>query len=180
VVATLSQSSPASAREKRGTVNPRGAWACVSSRVRSVPRMLRRDPLLVLLAVRAYILLVVMRGVIRVVPLRLITRSLGAAMSETPTDGVPPQQLAYVRRTGWIVEKVAPYTPTLSNCYPQALTVRWLLHRKRIPSTLYYGAALEPGGTALVAHVWIRSGPMVVTGGAAGDFRPLTWYADEP
>jgi hypothetical protein len=158
----------------------RAAWERVSARARSVARVLRRDPLLVLLAVRVYILLVVMRGVIRVAPLRLITRSLGSAMSETPRDGVPPGQLAYARRAGWIVEKVAPYTPTLSNCYPQALTARWLLHSRRIPSTLYYGAALEPGGTGLVAHVWVRSGPLVVTGGAAGDFRPLTWYADEP
>jgi hypothetical protein len=161
-------------------VNTRAAWARVSARVRSVARMLRRDPFLVLLATRAYILLIVMRGVIRVVPLRLITRSLGSAMSETPNDGVPPQQLAYARRTGRIVEKVAPYTPTLSNCYPQALTARWLLHRRRIPSTLYYGAALEPGGTAMVAHVWVRSGPVIVTGGSAGDFQPLTWYADQP
>jgi hypothetical protein len=161
-------------------MNQRSAWTRVSTLVLSTARMLRRDPLLVLLAARVYTLLVVMRAVIRVVPLRLITRSLGSAMSETPTDGVPPEQLAYARRAGWIVEKVAPYTPTRSNCYPQALTARWLLHRRGIPSTLYYGATLEPGGAAMVAHVWVRSGPLVVTGGSAGDFKPLTWYADQP
>jgi hypothetical protein len=157
------------------------ACAGLLRRMPSLVRMIRRDPSLPLLAVWVYFLLVLMRGVIRVVPLRLVTQALGSAMSETSHEDLPPDQLAYARRIAWAVDKVAPFTPTVSDCYPQALTARWLLHRRRIPSTLYYGAALESGGTALVAHVWTRSGPIVVTGGATGrEFRPLTWYADEP
>ena len=141
----------------------------------------RRDPLLVLLAVRVYLLLILMRGVVRVLPLRRITDRLGESMSETSTDGLAPEQIAYARLVGRMIERLAPSTPTNSNCYPQALTARWLLHRRRIPSTVYYGAAFEVGQPALEAHVWVRSGPVMVTGGGAGrNFRALTWFADQP
>jgi hypothetical protein len=134
----------------------------------------------VLLALRVYLLLVVMRGVVRVFPLRRITGRLGEPMVETSTDGLSPQQLAYARRIGRVIERLAASTPTNSNCYPQALTARWLLHRRGIPSTVYYGAAFERGQPALEAHVWVRSGPVVVTGGASGRrFRALTWFADQ-
>lgn len=144
-------------------------------------RAARHDPSLVLLAIRIYLLLILMRGVVRALPLRRITDRLGEPMSETSTDGLTPAQLAYARKVKRVVERLAPSTPTNSNCYPQALTARWLLHRQRIPSTVYYGAAFEAGQPALEAHVWVRSGPVIVTGGGRGrNFRALSWFADHP
>lgn len=101
-------------------------------------------------------------------------------MTETPRDGVPDEKLRYARRVGWAISKAAPRTPTDSNCYPQALTAWWLLHRKQIPTTFYYGAAFDDDGTTLEAHVWLRCGPFVVTGGGGHSrrFAPLTWFAD--
>lgn len=133
-----------------------------------------------LLVLRVYLLLILMRGVVRVLSLQTITSRLGTPMSETPTEGVPEDQLRYARRVGWAIGKAAPRTPTNSNCYPQALTAWWLLHRKRIPTTFYYGAAFDQDGTALEAHVWLRCGPMVITGGGGHRrrFSPLTWFAD--
>jgi hypothetical protein len=153
----------------------------VTPRLRRALRALRRDPSLVLLAIRVYVLLIVMRGLVRALPLRRITERLGEPMSETSTDGLAPEQLAHARRIGQVIERLAPSTPTNSNCYPQALTARWLLHRRQIPSTVYYGAAFEAGQPALEAHVWVRSGPLIVTGGGRGrHFRALTWFADQP
>lgn len=144
-------------------------------------RAARRDPSLVVLAVRVYVLLILMRGVISVLPLRRITDHLGEPMSETSTDGLAPEQLAYARRVGRVIERLSSSTPTNSNCYPQALTARWLLHRRRIPSTVYYGAAFEAVQPGLEAHVWVRSGPAIVTGGGHGrHFQALTWFADQP
>jgi hypothetical protein len=141
----------------------------------------RRDPQLLVLAVQVYVLLVVMRGVISVLPLRRITQHLGVPVQEIVPEALSPEQLRYARRVGWTIEKLAPHTPTNSNCYPQALTARWLLHRKRIASTVFYGAAFEPGRPALAAHVWLRAGPLVVTGGSPGrSFRALSWFTDVP
>jgi hypothetical protein len=133
-----------------------------------------------LFVLRVYVLLVVMRGVISAVSLRTITAHLGTPMTETPRDGVSEEKLRYARRVGWAIVKAAPRTPTNSNCYPQALTAWWLLHRKQIPTTFYYGAAIDDDGTALQAHVWLRCGPVVVTGGGGHRrrFAPLTWFAD--
>ena len=129
-------------------------------RLLSLFRVTRRDPNLTYLALRVYLLLIVSRGVITAFPLRRITRHLGIPMAETPIEELPFDEGRYARRVRWCISKLSPHTPTESNCYPQALTARWLLRRRGIPTTLYYGAAFEPGRPALQAHVWLRSGPL--------------------
>jgi len=149
-------------------------------RLLSLARVSRRDPQLVLLAFRVYSLLIMSRVVIALLPLRHITRRLGIPMVESPVDGIDPDSARYARRVAWCIQRLSPHTPTESNCYPQALTARWLLHRKGIPSTFYYGAAFEPGRPQLATHVWLRCGSHVVTGGRPGrQFQPLTYFADE-
>lgn len=152
----------------------------VSNRLRGLSRAVRRRAARLLLILRVYVLLVIMRGVITALTLRRITARLGTPMAETPTEGVQADQLRYARRVGWAIGRAAPLTPTNSNCYPQALTAWWLLHRRRIPTTFYYGAAFDEDGTALQAHVWVRCGPVIVTGGGGHRrrFAPLTWFAD--
>jgi hypothetical protein len=150
-------------------------------RLRSVGRVAWRDPQLSWLAFRVYLLLILSRAVIELLPLRRITKHLGSPMVETPSDQLGPDTSRYVRRVAWCIRKLSPHTPTESNCYPQALTARLLLHRKGIPSTVYYGAAFEAGRSGLETHVWVRCGPLIVTGGGVGRrFKPLSYFADEP
>ena len=142
-------------------------------------RVARRDPALVWLVVRCYVLLIVMRCVITLCSLRRITSGLGEAQSETPTDLLGDDEMRHARRIGWSIRKVSRFTPTTSNCYPQALTARYLLHRRRIPSTVYYGAAFAPTGEQLDTHVWVRVGPLVVTGAPAHRrFAVVSAFAD--
>jgi hypothetical protein len=150
--------------------------------LRDLAQVARRYAGRFVLVLRVYVLLIVMRGLIAAVSLPWITRHLGTPMAETPTQGVPAGQLRYARRVGWAIRRAAPRTPTNSNCYPQALTAWWLLHRKRIPTTFYYGAAFDDDRSALQAHVWLRCGSLMVTGGGPhrGRFAPLTWFADLP
>jgi hypothetical protein len=149
-------------------------------RLLSLVQVTRRDPGLTAIALRVYLLLIFARIVITIFPLRRITKHLGKPMAETSIEALGPEQSRYARRVGWCIGKLSPHTPTESNCYPQALAARWLLHRKGIPSTFYYGAAFEPGRDALQTHVWLRCGSLIVTGGRAGrQFQPLTYYADE-
>jgi hypothetical protein len=151
------------------------------NRLRSLARIIFRDPRLMGLGLYTYALLIIMRGVIIVIPMRRITRYLGTPMQETPADAVSAAQLREAHRVSWVLDKLAPRTPTNSNCYPRALTARWLLHRMKIPSTVYYGAAFDPAGMWLEAHVWVRCGPSIVSGASAGRrFRPLSFFADAP
>lgn len=148
----------------------------VSRVVRAIARRFAR----MVMMTRIYLLLILTRAVIRAFSLQRITARLGIAMEETPKDGIPDEQLRFARRVSQAIDRAAPLTPTNSNCYPQALTAWWLLHRKRIPTTFYYGAAFDTDGTALEAHVWLRCGPLIVTGGGQSRrYAPLTWFADQ-
>jgi hypothetical protein len=143
-------------------------------------RQIRRHVGRLSLGLQIYVLLVVMRGIITVMPLRRIGARLGERRAETPSDGLRPEQLLYAKRVGRGIRRIAPLTPTNSNCYPQALTAWWLLRRRGIPTTFYYGAAFNEEGTELEAHTWLRCGPLVVTGGGTHllRFPPLIWFAD--
>ena len=150
-------------------------------RLSSLLRVARRDPRLAFLALQVYVLLIGARGIITAFPLRRITAHLGTPQAETSSLGLLDHQLRYAHRVGWAIAKLSSHTPTTSNCYPQALTARWLLHRRGIPSTVYYGAAFQSGRSALAAHVWVRCGPLTVTGGAVGQrLQALTSFADTP
>lgn len=138
-----------------------------------------REPALLVVAVRVYVLLIVARLVITLVPMRYVTRHLGSAGVETPRGGVPAMGLRYARRVGAMIRRLAPYTPTDSNCYPQALVAWWMLSRRGIPTTYYYGARFDTEGGSLDAHVWVRCGPLLVTGGLVAPYKPLTMYANE-
>jgi hypothetical protein len=151
----------------------------VLGRLLDLLRVSRRDPQLAGLALRVYVLLVLARLTISLLSLRQIARHLGAHMAETSREPLDPAASRYARRVGLCIEKLSPHTPTESNCYPQALAARLLLHRKGIPSTIYYGAAFEPDRPALTTHVWLRCGPLIVTGGRTGRrFEALTYFAD--
>ena len=129
------------------------------------------------LAIKVYLLLILTRVIISVAPLRSITSRLGHFDRENESDDLSPQERRFAYRVGSMVRRLAPYTPTNSNCYPQALTAWWLLTRRGIPSTYYYGARFQPGGVGLDTHVWLRSGNVIVTGGLVGPYKPLTRYA---
>lgn len=127
------------------------------------------------LLAETFILLGLARLAINLVPLRRLAPWFGSQSQETPAE-ITPANLHEAERIAWAVHTVSRHTPWKSNCYPQAFTAKLLLRRKRIPSTLYLGAALHPntaGQTvatpAMTAHAWLRCGPLYVTGGRGQD-----------
>jgi hypothetical protein len=158
-------------------------------RLLSLGRVVRRDPAFAALTCVAWVMLVIARAVISLFPLRRISAHLGDYMRETVPDQVPVEDHRRIRRIRRAIRKAVPHTPTNSNCYPQALTATVLLRLARVPSTMYYGAAIESGGsglethvgTALETHVWVRSGPFFVTGAPAHlGFATVATYAHVP
>lgn len=146
--------------------------------VRSLGRVTVGDPGFALLTVVAWVILIGSRAAIRLLSMRRITTFLGSDMSETGFDALSADQLRQVRRTRRAISKAAPHTPTNSNCYPRGLTAHLLLRAAGIASTLYYGAAFERDRTSLETHVWVRSGPEVVTGGREHeDFAVVSAFA---
>jgi hypothetical protein len=122
------------------------------------------------LLLEVLILLGLARLALRTVPFRRLAQRLGPLQAETPAD-VSPGDLAQARRIALAVARVSPYTPWVSNCFPQALAAKYWLQRRGIASTLYLGVALtrDIAGAAtpngMEAHAWLRCGPLYVTGG---------------
>ncbi len=64
------------------------------------------------------------------------------------------------------------YGPWQINCLPQAITVKRILRKNKIKSTLYLGLRKSENPAnldALSAHPWLRSGKFYVTGGRGED-----------
>jgi len=100
-------------------------------------------------------------------------------MAESPTAGAPLD----VSRIGWAIRVIAGRTPWRSMCLEQAIAAKVMLRRRRVPNTLYLGVARGPsaGEPPMIAHAWLRSGTVQVTGGAPVDqYAVVSTFADAP
>jgi hypothetical protein len=68
-----------------------------------------------------------------------------------------------LRELRWAIEAVARRVPFRSKCFERGLAAQWMLRRRGIETTLFYGAVRGAEG-ALSAHVWVRSGDRDVIG----------------
>jgi hypothetical protein len=109
-------------------------------------------------------LLVVARLAVWFVPFRSLATRLGDKMAESPAADTEAQRAA-AAPIGWAVRTLGRRLPWMSQCLVQAVAITWMLQRRRIPSTLYFGLAKEEEGAGeLKAHAWVRSGTQILTG----------------
>ena len=85
----------------------------------------------------------------------------------------------HLQRISWAVVTMSHHLPWECKCLVQAIAGKKMLQRRRIGSTLYLGVAKE-GENALVAHAWLRSGSMILTGARGRDrFAVVSTFAEE-
>ena len=117
-----------------------------------------------MLLLEAFLFLGIARTGIFILPFRWLARSLGQHMREDQTS-LPPDDLKLARMIGAAVRSATNYTPWGSVCLPQAVAVKWMLKRRRIPGTVYLGVMKdETKSEKLAAHAWIRCGHIILTG----------------
>lgn len=122
-------------------------------------------------------LLVVARLAVWFVPFRRLASHLGDEMAESPASDSEAQR-AVTAPIGWAIRTLGRRMPWMSQCLVQAVAVTWMLHRRCIPSTLYFGLAKEADGK-LKAHAWVRSGAKVLTGAKRRhDFTVVATFAE--
>lgn len=90
---------------------------------------------------------------------RLAAR-LGRHMAETP-EAELAEAVAVARRIRWAIETAAQNLPWRPVCFPQAVAATYMLRRRDIASTIYFG--VDPARD-LDAHAWVRVGRLIVTG----------------
>lgn len=102
------------------------------------------------------------RFCIRFVPIKYLRKHFGIEGEESPKEG-RWEDYRYAKLIARHVNQSANNTPWESKCLVRAWTAQSLLKKKNIPTTLYLGVGTEEG--RMVAHAWIRTGELYVTGG---------------
>jgi hypothetical protein len=120
--------------------------------------------------------LVVARLAVWLVPFRRLAAGLGDTMAESPST-VTPAQSGTAASIGRFVQGLGERLPGMRKCLVQALAASWMLQRRRIPSTLYFGVAKDAEAD-LQAHAWVRVGTQVLTGARERhDFTVVATFA---
>jgi hypothetical protein len=78
------------------------------------------------------------------------------------TRDAPTPRLEQALAVAWAVQTTARKVPWRCECLEQALAAKWMLRKRKLPSTLYFGTFFN--GHALEAHAWVRCGQQIVTG----------------
>ena len=114
----------------------------------------------------ALIFLVLAFLAVALIPFRVIVR-VAAPYSATPFRD-PGERLELDRLIRWAVLACARRVPFRAMCFEQGLAAQWMLRRRGVPSTLYYGAAPDDA-KGLAAHVWVKDGDIPVVGCEVAD-----------
>lgn len=117
-----------------------------------------------LLLVEAAASLCVAALAVALVPFKTIGRWASLGVASPMAAGATRD--ARVNCVRWAVLAVARRVPWRAKCFEQGLAAQFMLRRRKIPTSLFYGAAMDEAG-ALIAHVWVRDGARDVVGGEA-------------
>ena len=121
------------------------------------------------LLVRAVVALAIARIALAVMPFRVIVRALGLRILPA-SAGAHTTHEEEATRIGWAVRTAAAHTPWSNTCLVQALAAVLLLSSRGIRSSIALGVSKAGEGPAdLIAHAWVRSGDVILTGETGHD-----------
>lgn len=129
-----------------------------------------------------WLLLAVSKALIFTIPFQRLAPRLGARTGVAPwVPLLSADQLHRARLIARVVQMTARYTFWNANCFPQAITARWLLGLYDVPYVFFFGLsrdASDPAG--MQAHAWVVAGPVRVTGGYSfHQFTVVGTFADQ-
>lgn len=129
--------------------------------------------------VPVWCLLLLCRLAIIAVPMRYLYRVFGQDMGVCPwVPLATPQEIARARDIRRTIGLAASYSPSTSNCYPQAVAARLLMGLYGLPYAIHFGLRRDGAGRQVAAHAWLVCGPVPVTGGDSfGAFTVVRSFA---
>lgn len=147
--------------------------------MKTVSLLARRSPREWLLCLEALSCLLWARILVSTRSFPRLARGFGQPQSET-TRLIAPADRAVAVKVSWAVQAVARHLPLGLVCLPQAIAAQWMLRRRGLPTTLYFGVASNPAKQdAIEAHAWLRAGDKIVTGEeGVRRHHPVEWFAD--
>lgn len=110
-----------------------------------------------------------------------LARRLGRTQIETSRE-ISATDRALAVDVSWAVQAVARHVPLGFVCLPQAIAAQSMLRRRGLPTTLYFGVALQrEKSISIGSHAWLRTGDKIVTGEEQIRGRPaVAWFGDTP
>ncbi len=103
---------------------------------------------------------------IRKRPLKAVTDTLGTEQNPSHVT-LDKSQLDAALDVGHTIEMIAKNMPWSVLCMPQAVAVKWMLQRRGIPCTLYFGTKGDRrADNSLEAHAWVAIDNRIIIGGA--------------
>jgi hypothetical protein len=118
------------------------------------------------LLVEAFLFLAWAR-ILKSMPFSKVAPLLGTHMDETSLKYNKSDQ-AILRDISDAIYIMSNYTLWESKCLVKAIAGMKMLRRRQIDSTLYLGTAKDESGL-MIAHAWLRSGALYITGGEEMD-----------
>lgn len=115
------------------------------------------------------------RLVLALLPFRRIAARLGR-VGEESSASITSSHDSIAEQVGWAVETMARHLPWMSRCLVQTLAAWWMLERRGVTGTVYFGVAPNPD-KPFDAHAWLRCGSRMVTGGKGHElFRVISCF----
>jgi hypothetical protein len=137
-------------------------------------RLGRSRPSDLLLACEAACMLSFFRVALKLIPVQTLTawmshpRPVQTALAHDRVSRT-------LRHVEWSIAAVVRHAPFTFVCFPQCLAAYFMLRRRHIASTLFYGVTREHD--QLKAHTWVKVGDRTIVGGeAAAGFTVLSTF----
>ena len=125
----------------------------------------------------AFYWLVIYTFLIYVMPFRWWQESIGRKMQPLQEKPLTREQLWQIREVRRAVFRANKVLFGLAKCFALSLTLKKMLQKRGMDSTLYLGVK-KNGHESLLAHAWLKCGDITVYGGrnAAVHYRELLTY----
>jgi hypothetical protein len=118
-----------------------------------------------ILAAEAFLLLGWARFAVLVLPFRWVAKFIGEQKEFSEKEVEKASNDSGIYRIRWAVRRISRFTPWRSNCLAKAIAGHFMLRRRGISSTLYFGMTKGAKGK-YAAHAWLKSNGVILTGGA--------------
>ena len=137
----------------------------ILQKLKAVSRLPGRSAVLALIA---WCLLWPSRLIVTVVPIRKLSRLLGAdrglPFQSVDIDAAQHRRAVRMRRA---MKIAARFSGVSDDCYPQALVAHALLRVMGVPHAVLFGLRRAQSDAAMDAHAWVMAGDVTVCGGGA-------------
>lgn len=112
-----------------------------------------------LMFIEAWVILLLCKIAINLLPFKVIAYRLGRLNVDTPRFDISNARVYEVGRS---IQRAKGWSIHRSNCFDQALTAATMLRWRKLPYTLYLG--VDKTASEMKAHAWLRSGNRILTG----------------